>query len=118
AGYDDRPEWGADWSRWLRAVAQDGRFDAEREAAEREAAESEAAESGPMAENIYGETIRVGDRVGGGESDDHDHGEVIAIDGDQVTVMWDSGVTCTQGAALLTRGDDDECEICSAEACS
>ncbi len=46
--------------------------------------------------------MAVGDRVEAGETpDDRDAGEVIAIDGDQATVAWDSLVTTTQHVSLL-----------------
>ena len=41
----------------------------------------------------------IGDRVQGGEIPaDHDTGRVIAIDGDRITVGWDSGVITTVDA--------------------
>lgn len=46
--------------------------------------------------------LKVGQRVEGGCGEDHDTGRVQAIDGDQVTVAWDSGVVTTQAAELLT----------------
>lgn len=47
--------------------------------------------------------VQVGDMVEGGNegTEDHDTGRVVAIDGDQVTVAWDSGVRTTQPARLL-----------------
>ena len=44
-----------------------------------------------------------GDRVCGGEcgTEDYDEGIVIAVDGDQVDVGWDSGFRTTQPASLL-----------------
>lgn len=43
----------------------------------------------------------VGDRVEGGESDDHDTGRVIGVAGDQVAVAWDSGVRTVQHESVL-----------------
>ncbi len=42
----------------------------------------------------------IGDRVGGGEpgTDDHDTGTVEAVDGDVITVSWDSQRTTTHHA--------------------
>ena len=37
-----------------------------------------------------------GARVEGGEGEDHDTGRIAEIDGDQVTVAWDSEVVTTQ----------------------
>jgi hypothetical protein len=59
----------------------------------------------PYTIDDHGETtsseFEVGDRVEGGEGDDHDTGRVIEIDGDEITVAWDSGVRTTQPADLL-----------------
>lgn len=47
-------------------------------------------------------TLNVGDKVHGGTiPEDFDCGRVVAVDGDQVTVAWESGVTTTQPADLL-----------------
>jgi len=44
----------------------------------------------------------IDDRVEGGEIPaDYDTGTVVEVDGDEVTVAWDSGVTTTQGSAVL-----------------
>jgi hypothetical protein len=47
--------------------------------------------------------VEVGDRVEGGApgTEDHDTGRVVEVDGSQVTVAWDSGVTTTQHARAL-----------------
>lgn len=53
--------------------------------------------------------IKIDMRVEGGDTaEDYDTGRVIGIDGDQVTVAWDSLVTTTQPAELLrlSSGDD------------
>ena len=48
------------------------------------------------------EALAVGDRVeGGNNAEDYDTGRVIAVDGDQVTVAWDSGVRTTNPASTL-----------------
>lgn len=48
------------------------------------------------------ESYAPGDQVAGGETDDDsDTGHVIAVEGDQVTVAWSSGVRTTQPASLL-----------------
>lgn len=47
--------------------------------------------------------FEIGDRVEGGRpgTEDYDAGEVIAVDGDQVTVAWDSLVQTTQSESRL-----------------
>ena len=57
--------------------------------------------------------MKVGQRITAGNGDDRDSGIVDAIDGDQVTVRWDSGVVTTQRAAALERrrGDKTMTEI-------
>jgi hypothetical protein len=46
--------------------------------------------------------LRIDQRVEGGETAaDYDAGRVTAIDGDQVTVAWDSGVETIQHASLI-----------------
>lgn len=46
--------------------------------------------------------IRINDRVEGGEiAADYDTGRVLDIEGEQVTVAWDSGVRTTQPMSLL-----------------
>lgn len=47
--------------------------------------------------------IEIGMQVEGGRTDDdYDHGTVIAVEGDQVTVAWEqSQVKTTQAAKLL-----------------
>ena len=54
--------------------------------------------------------MKINDRVVGGQlgSKDFDQGRVDAVDGDQVTVAWDSGVKTTQAAALV-RPEEDVC---------
>jgi hypothetical protein len=49
--------------------------------------------------------LRVGDRVEAGRpgTEDYDVGVVHAVDGDQVTVGWKSGVVTTQHASVLRR---------------
>lgn len=47
--------------------------------------------------------LKVGDRVEGGTGEDYDRGTVDQIDGEQVTVRWDSLVVTTQPASILTR---------------
>lgn len=51
--------------------------------------------------------FEVGQRVQGGAagSDDHDAGVVSDVDGEQVTVAWDSGVRTTQRAEVLRPAD-------------
>lgn len=44
----------------------------------------------------------IGLRVEAGEGDDYDQGTIVAIDGDQITVAWDTLVRTTQSARLLT----------------
>ncbi len=58
-------------------------------------------------ENSAAETWAIGDRVEGGDTpEDYDTGRVTAVDGDQVTVAWDSQITTTQSASTLrTEGD-------------
>lgn len=51
-------------------------------------------------------TFAVGDKVEAGEGEDHDTGTVIEVDGDQVTVAWDSGQRTTQPVDALTGGCD------------
>ena len=47
--------------------------------------------------------IEIGQRVEGGTTkEDYDTGRVIDVDGDQVTVAWDSETRSTQHASLLT----------------
>jgi hypothetical protein len=47
--------------------------------------------------------LKIDDRVQGGQiPDDYDTGRVVAIDGEQVTVAWDSLVETTQPAELLS----------------
>ena len=47
-------------------------------------------------------TISVGMKVEGGSTvEDYDAGRVVDVDGDDVTVAWDSGVRTTQRAAAL-----------------
>lgn len=61
-----------------------------------------------MADTTYSISmaLRVDDRVCGGQTaEDYDTGTVLAIDGDAVTVSWDSGVRTTQPASLLRRAD-------------
>jgi hypothetical protein len=51
--------------------------------------------------------FQLDDRVEGGETpEDHERGTVLAIDGDQITVGWDSHIQTTQDAALLRRIGD------------
>lgn len=47
--------------------------------------------------------FEIGDQVAGGErgTEDFDTGRVIEIDGDDVTVAWQSGVRTTQPADIL-----------------
>jgi len=49
-------------------------------------------------------TFRIGDLVEGGApgTEDYDRGRVIDIDGDEVTVAWQSGVRTTQPAADIS----------------
>lgn len=43
--------------------------------------------------------LTIGARVEAGDNaEDHDTGRIVAIDGDQFTVAWDSGVRTTQQA--------------------
>jgi len=49
--------------------------------------------------------LKIDDRVEGGRGEDHDTGRVVAIDGDQITVAWDSLVVTTQPAELLSLVD-------------
>jgi hypothetical protein len=50
-----------------------------------------------------------GDQVEGGDTaEDYDRGEVTAVDGDQITVAWGSGVVTTQAAGLL-RAQGTDC---------
>lgn len=46
----------------------------------------------------------VGDRVEAGRpgTEDHDTGRVVAVEGDMVTVAWDSEQITTQPSAALT----------------
>ena len=47
----------------------------------------------------------IGARVEAGDTEeDHDTGRVVAIEGDQVTVAWDSGTRTTQHFSLLRSG--------------
>lgn len=47
--------------------------------------------------------IEVGKRITAGKGEDRDSGRIDVIEGDQVTVAWDSGVVTTQSAdALVT----------------
>ena len=47
-------------------------------------------------------SLKTGMRVEGGETrEDYDTGRIIAVDRDQVTVAWDSGVETTQHASLI-----------------
>ncbi len=39
--------------------------------------------------------VVVGTRVCGGEGEDYDEGRIVAIDGDNAMVAWDSGVRTT-----------------------
>lgn len=72
------------------------------------------ARSKEIKRNIYGEEFKIGDRVGGGESEeDHEHGTVVDIKGGHVSVLWDQGVLTTQTGSLLTIGDEDECSLCN-----
>jgi len=56
-------------------------------------------------EETTGHDFAEGDRVDGGEADseDYDTGRVVEVDGDQVTVAWDSEVITTQPAKLLRK---------------
>lgn len=51
--------------------------------------------------------FEIGNRVEGGRpgSEDYDTGRVDDVDGDQITVAWDSGVTTTQHASVLRPTD-------------
>lgn len=42
-----------------------------------------------------------GDRITAGPGEDRESGEVIDVDGDNVTVAWDQGVTTTQPLSAL-----------------
>jgi hypothetical protein len=42
-----------------------------------------------------------GDRIEAGKGEDRETGNVLAVDGDMVTVGWDSGVRTTQTVAEL-----------------
>ncbi len=47
-------------------------------------------------------TIQISTRIEGGNThDDYDTGRVTEIEGDEVTVAWDSGVSSTQHADVL-----------------
>lgn len=48
------------------------------------------------------ERFRIGDHVEGGHGEDRDSGVVSAVDGDQVTVRWDSQVVTTQHFSVLS----------------
>ena len=45
--------------------------------------------------------LSIGDRIEVGIGDDYDVGIIVDIDGDRVTVAWESGVRTTQPAAVL-----------------
>ena len=51
--------------------------------------------------NTASEQFKVGDLVEGGQGDDYDTGRIDEVDGDQITVSWDSGVVTTQSATLI-----------------
>lgn len=53
--------------------------------------------------NTTQNTFEIDDRVEGGRpgTEDYDTGKVIAIEGDQITVAWSSGVRTTQSTSLL-----------------
>lgn len=57
-------------------------------------------------------TWKENDRVEGGTrgTDDWDTGRVSGVNGDRVTVAWDSLVETTQHADLLRREGEGECE--------
>ncbi len=56
--------------------------------------------------------LEVGDRVAAGEGDDHDHGFIVSIDGENATVAWDTEVRTTAALADLTTERDD-CASCA-----
>jgi outer membrane protein assembly factor BamB len=50
--------------------------------------------------------VSPGDRVEGGRpySDEYDQGHVVSVDGDQVTVAWESGASTTQRLESIRAG--------------
>jgi hypothetical protein len=59
-----------------------------------------------MTTDENGTVLSVDDRVEGGDTEqDRDTGTVGAIDGNQITVLWDSQVKTAQRADLLRKID-------------
>lgn len=58
-----------------------------------------------MTNELKSTNLQIGDRVEAGDpsTSDYDCGEVLAIDGEQVTVGWGSEVQTTQRADLLRK---------------
>ena len=62
--------------------------------------------------NIFGEVLRAGVRVGTEAGFEHEHGTVVSVREDQVTVDWDVGVRTTRAGTALRRVEAG-CEQCS-----
>lgn len=48
-----------------------------------------------------GRSLKTGDRVEGGQGEDHDTGRIESIDGDTALVAWDSGVKTPAPLSIL-----------------